>query len=251
MVRKLLGACFLGGCGVLASAVAMDKQVARQVFLQAGLPMCKHVFLTKAEWQDERETVLARVEQELGYPNFVKPANLGSSVGISKAKNREALVEALTLALSYDSRVIVEEFIDCRELETGILGNDYPAAAEVGEILSSAEFYDYEAKYTDGASRVCIPAEITTEDREEIRRMAVKACKAIGGEGYCRVDFFKDRKTGRLYLNEINTIPGFTKYSMFPLLWEAAGVNYPQIVERIIELGYERYYAKNHREAML
>lgn len=240
-----------GGCGVLASAVAMDKQVARQVFLRAGLPMCKHVFLTKAEWQDEQETVLARIEQQIGYPNFVKPANLGSSVGISKAKDRTSLIEALALALSYDSRVIVEEFVDCRELETGILGNDYPAAAEVGEILSSAEFYDYEAKYSDGASRICIPAEISAEDREEIRMMAVKACKAIGGEGYCRVDFFKDRRTGKLYLNEINTIPGFTKYSMFPLLWEAAGVKYPDTVERIIELGYERYYTKNHRETML
>ena len=213
--------------------------------------MCKHVFLTKAEWQDEQETVLARIEQQIGYPNFVKPANLGSSVGISKAKDRTSLIEALALALSYDSRVIVEEFVDCRELETGILGNDYPAAAEVGEILSSAEFYDYEAKYSDGASRICIPAEISAEDREAIRMMAVKACKAIGGEGYCRVDFFKDRRTGKLYLNEINTIPGFTKYSMFPLLWEAAGVKYQDTVERIIELGYERYYTKNHRETML
>lgn len=240
-----------GGCGVLASAVAMDKQVARQVFLQAGLPMCRHVFLTRAQYRNEEEAVIRRIEEEIGYPNFVKPANLGSSVGISKAKDRAALKEALALAMQYDSRIIVEEFIDCRELETGILGNDDPKAAEVGEILSSAEFYDYEAKYSDGFSQICIPAEISEQDRQTIRSMAVKAFKAIGGEGYSRVDFFKDRKTGKLYLNEINTIPGFTKYSMFPLLWEAAGVSYSDIVERIIELGYERYHAKNHREAML
>ena len=240
-----------GGCGVLASAVAMDKQVARQVFLQAGLPMCRHAFLTRAQYRKDAQAVIEQIEAAIGYPNFVKPANLGSSVGISKAKDRGALEAALELAMRYDSRIIVEEFIDCRELETGILGNDDPQAAEVGEILSTAEFYDYEAKYSEGFSRICIPAAITAEDREAIRAMAVKAYKAIGGEGYCRVDFFKDRETGKLYLNEINTIPGFTKYSMFPLLWEAAGVKYPETVERIIELGYERYHAEDHRKTVL
>ncbi len=213
--------------------------------------MCRHTFLTRAQYREDAQAVIAQIEETIGYPNFVKPANLGSSVGISKARDRGTLEAALELAMRYDSRIIVEEFIDCRELETGILGNDDPQAAEVGEILSTTEFYDYEAKYSEGFSRICIPAEITADDREAIRTMALKAYKAIGGAGFCRVDFFKDRKTGKLYLNEINTIPGFTKYSMFPLLWAAAGVEYPDTVERIIELGYERYYAENYRETVL
>lgn len=237
-----------GGCGVLASAVAMDKLLAKDVFARNGLPICGYAAVTKSEYESNPEAVLDRVEETLGYPNFVKPANMGSSVGISKAADRKSLAEALKLALRYDKRVIVEEYINCRELETAILGNASPEAAAVGEILPSAEFYDYQAKYLDGgASKLCIPAQISEEMTEKIRDFAKKAYMAIDGEGFARVDFFIDKDSGELYLNEINTIPGFTKFSMFPLLWEAAGVRYTDTIERIIELGYERYNAKNNR----
>ena len=237
-----------GGCGVLASSLAMDKLVAKDIFKLNGLPVCGHAAVSRADMADDKEATLDRVEKAVGYPCFVKPANMGSSVGVSKAPDRKALEEALTLALKYDRRIIVEEFVNCRELETGILGNDYPEAAAVGEILTTAEFYDYEAKYQgDGASRMCIPADIPEETKEELRRLAVKAYQAIDGEGFARVDFFIDKDNGNIYLNEINTIPGFTKYSMFPLLWEEAGVSYGETIERIIELGYERHNVKNRR----
>lgn len=237
-----------GGCGVLASAVAMDKLLAKDVFARNGLPICEYAAVTKDEYKKDSEAVLKRIEEKLSYPNFVKPANMGSSVGISKANDRKTLVAALELALQYDKRVIVEEYINCRELETAILGNASPDAAAVGEILPSAEFYDYQAKYlAGGASKLCIPAQISEEMTEKIREYAKKAYMAIDGEGFARVDFFIDKDTGKLYLNEINTIPGFTKFSMFPLLWEAAGVKYADTIERIIELGYERYNAENNR----
>ena len=237
-----------GGCGVLASAAAMDKLTAEDIFRQHGIPVCKDAAVTRKDMAEDKVATLDRVEKTVGYPCFVKPANMGSSVGVSNAADRRTLEEALILALKYDRRIIVEEFVNCRELETGIMGNEYPEAAEVGEILPSAEFYDYEAKYfSGGASRICIPADISEEVREEIRTMAVKAYQAIDGEGFARVDFFIDKDTGRLYLNEINTIPGFTAFSMFPLLWEEAGVSYADTIERIIELGYERYNAKNSR----
>ena len=237
-----------GGCGVLASSVAMDKLLAKDVFARNGLPICKHVGVMKSEYEVDPEAAIEKVEAELGYPNFVKPANLGSSVGISKASDRDGLKKAMELAFTYDKRLIVEEFINARELETAILGNAKPEAAEVGEILPSADFYDYEAKYlSGGASKLCIPAQLDPEMRDKIREYAVKAYSAIDGEGFSRVDFFIDRDTGKLYLNEINTIPGFTSISMFPKLWEAAGVKYQDTIERIIELGYERYNAKNNR----
>lgn len=237
-----------GGCGVLASAVAMDKAVSKELFESAGLPICAYELITADEAKHDNDKAVERVEENIGYPCFVKPANMGSSVGISKASDREQLKAAIELALKYDKRIVVEEFIDCRELETAVLGNESPEAAAVGEILPSAEFYDYNAKYCDGgASKLCIPADISEEMTAQIRRMAVKAYTVIDGEGFARVDFFIDRRTGKLYINEINTIPGFTKYSMFPLLWDAAGVKYGETIERIIELGYERYYAENSR----
>ncbi len=237
-----------GGCGVLASSVAMDKLLAKDVFARNGLPICKHIAIFRADYEENPEDELARVEEALGYPSFVKPANLGSSVGISKAHDRKSLAEALDLAFSYDKRVIVEENINCREIETGILGNENPEAAAAGEILPSAEFYDYTAKYLDGgASKLCIPANIPAQTAELIREYACKAYSAIDGEGFARVDFFIDKNTNKIYLNEINTIPGFTKFSMFPLLWEEAGVKYQDTIERIIRLGYERYNAKNSR----
>ena len=235
-----------GGCGVLASAVAMDKVVAKDIFSRHGLPVCNYTFATKEAIEKTPQAVAEQVEKETGYPCFVKPANMGSSVGISKATDRDSLFASLKLAAKYDKRVVIEEGLSCRELETGILGNENPEAAAVGEILPAAEFYDYSAKYVDGGATLCIPAKLDQDTYEKIRSLAIKAYKAIDGEGYARVDFFIDKESGKVYLNEINTIPGFTKYSMFPLLWAEADVEYSKLLERIIELGYERYYDKNN-----
>lgn len=231
-----------GGCGVLGSSAAMDKALAKDVFSKENLPICRHMVIFKEAIEDNINEVINKVEKELSYPMFVKPANMGSSVGISKVKDQEALRKALLEALRYDRRLVVEEGIDCRELETGILGNYSPKAAAVGEILPSEEFYDYHAKYFDGGkSKICIPADIPEETAEEIRKIAVKAYSALDCSGFARVDFFIEKGTNRILLNEINTIPGFTKFSMFPLLWAEAGVSYPELIEYIIKLGIERY----------
>ncbi len=244
------------GCGVLASSVAMDKAIAKDIFAKADLPICKHAltytesFMSADKTADEK--LLAeeaeKIEQRVPYPMFVKPANMGSSVGITKAKDREDLYKALIEAAKYDRRIVIEEGIDCRELETGVIGNHAPQAAAVGEILPSAEFYDYKAKYFDGGqTKICVPADIPEDIKGQIRDIAVKASMAIDCAGFARVDFFLEKKTNRIYINEINTIPGFTKFSMFSKLWEEAGIPYPQLIERIVDFGYERYHAKNSR----
>ena len=244
------------GCGVLASALAMDKAVAKEIFARAGLPVCKHVLLYREDLEDEEGQLSQKAVEkqaqdamkELKYPVFVKPANMGSSVGISKARDDESLAKAIMEAAKYDRRILVEEGINAREVETGVIGNHHPEAAEVGEILPSAEFYDYHAKYFDGGeSKLCIPAPLSQEKREEIRDIAVRAYMALDCAGFSRVDFFIDKDTDKVYINEINTIPGFTKFSMFPLLWQAAGVPYGKLIERIIGFGYEKYKAKNKR----
>ncbi|QOX65045.1 D-alanine--D-alanine ligase [Anoxybacterium hadale] len=231
-----------GGCGVLGSAAAMDKSLAKEVFAKKELPICRHLSLYKEELDENFDRVIGRVEKYLPYPIFVKPANMGSSVGISKAKNREELTAALELAMKYDRRLILEEGLDCREIETGVLGNYRPEAAAVGEILPSAEFYSYEAKYFDGGmSKICIPADLPDEVTKEVREIAVEAYRLLDCCGFARVDFFLERGTNKVYINEINTIPGFTKYSMFPLLWAEKGLPYPELIEKIIQLGFERY----------
>ena len=240
-----------GGCGVLASAVAMDKALAKDVFLRHGLPVCRHLLVSRYQIQTIPEEIRARVEEEIGYPCFVKPANMGSSVGISKAADSDALQRALELAARYDRRIIIEEGVSCREVETAVIGSEFPEVAAVGEILSGGEFYDYTAKYTDGVSAMSIPASLPEDTVREIQQLALMAYKAIDGDGYARVDFFIEKETGKIYLNEINTLPGCTKYSMFPLLWKETGLEYDKLLERIIETGYERYYDKNHREAGL
>jgi len=231
-----------GGCGVLGSAAAMDKTLAKEVFAKESLPICRHLNLSKEEFLENMGRVIDRVEKFLPYPIFVKPANMGSSVGISKAKNTEELKAAIKEAIKYDRRLVLEEGLDCREIETGVLGNYVPAAAAVGEILPSDEFYSYTAKYFDGGqSKMCIPADIPAEIAEELKSIAVEAYKLLDCAGFARVDFFLEKGTNKIYLNEINTIPGFTKYSMFPLLWAEVGVPYPELIERIIELGFQRY----------
>jgi len=231
-----------GGCGVLGSAAAMDKVLAKEVFAKESLPICRHLNLYKEEALSNLDRTIDRVEKFLPYPIFVKPANMGSSVGINKAKNGEELKAAIKKAAKYDRRLLLEEGLDCREIETGILGNHNPAAAAVGEILPSEEFYSYTAKYFDGGqSKMCIPADIPAEIAEEIKSIAIEAYQLLDCTGFARVDFFLERGTNKIYLNEINTIPGFTKYSMFPLLWAEVGVSYPELIERIIALGFERY----------
>lgn len=229
------------GASVLASAAGMDKVIMKKLFAEAGLEQCKYCYFTASEWQASSYTYIQQVEDELGYPCFVKPANLGSSVGISKANNREQLEQAVLYAFKYDLKVIVEEFVDAREVEVGVLGNDEPLASVPGEIVSSGEYYDYQAKYIDGKSQMLIPAPLDTEVADAVRDLAVAAFKAVACTGLCRADFFITKSTGQIWINEVNTMPGFTSYSMYPLLWRETGVGYAALIDRLISLAMERY----------
>jgi D-alanine-D-alanine ligase len=229
------------GCGVAASAVGMDKATCKAVFAAHGLPQVPYLALKRRRWTTEPEAVLDAIEAQLSYPVFVKPANLGSSVGISKATNRASLSQALDEAARYDRRLVVEQGIDAREIEVSVLGNDEPVASLPGEIAPRREFYDYAAKYITGDSELLIPAPLTPEQTSEVQRLAVAAFLAIDGAGMARVDFLLDRQTDQLYLNEVNTIPGFTSISMYPKLWEATGLPFPQLLDRLIELALERH----------
>ncbi len=238
-----------GGTGVLGAAVTMDKIVAKKVFAAAGLEQAPYVTLSSADLSDgaRRQDKIREIKESLKLPWFVKPANMGSSVGITKVCREEDLEAALEEAAGYDSRLVVEQGIDARELETGVMGNDELEVAEVGEIMPAADFYSYDDKYINGASKLAIPADISKEQREAIREMAARAYRAAGCFGFSRCDFLMDRDTGRIYINEINSIPGFTDISMFPKLFLYCGYTYPGLIERIIELGYEKYNAKNNR----
>jgi D-alanine-D-alanine ligase len=234
------------GAGVLGSALGMDKIAQKQVLQQAGFPVAKYLSCTADEAQHRRPTLVRRVERSLRYPLFVKPANTGSSVGITKAHTRRELMNALDEALQYDRRLIVEQGIrNAREIECGVLGNDAPVASVLGEIVPSNEFYDYEAKYVDGKSLAVIPARLPRAVSDKVRTLAVAAFKAIDCAGMARVDFFVARKTHRIILNELNTIPGFTSISMYPKLWEASGVPYGELLDRLIALALERHHAKS------
>jgi D-alanine-D-alanine ligase len=232
------------GAGVLASAVGMDKVMMKKVFAQEGLPQCVFRHFTRTQWEQDPSFFIMEIEIAIGYPCFVKPANLGSSVGVSKAKNRRELIDAVAQAFLYDRKVIVEEFIDAREIEVSVLGNDRPIASVPGEVVSSNEFYDYKAKYVDGKSAMIIPAEIPPEKAEEAKEMAIRAFQAIDGSGLSRVDFFMRKSDGKLFINEINTMPGFTPYSMYPLLWKESGKPYRELLDDLIRLALERHEAK-------
>lgn len=238
-----------GGSGVTGSALAMDKLAAKGLFDAAGIPQVEYRSVMEEDlYGDALERVIAEIEEDFTYPLFVKPANMGSSVGISKASNRQEFIDALKIAAKYDRRLVVERGIDARELEIAVLGNYDPKVSVIGEIVPSEEFYDYKAKYLDGGkSNLCVPADISREIEEKLQKMAINAYKLLDCAGFARVDFFMDKKTNELFVNEINSIPGFTRFSMFPRLWEEAGVSYSEQIERIIELGYERYNVKNHR----
>ncbi|MUG87522.1 D-alanine--D-alanine ligase [Paenibacillus timonensis] len=236
------------GAGVLASAAGMDKVIMKKLFAEAGLEQCAYCYFTATEWERSSHTLVQGIEEKLGYPCFVKPANLGSSVGISKARTREELLASVALAFRYDVKVIVEEFVDAREVEVGVLGNDEPLASVPGEIVSSGEYYDYQAKYLDGKSQMLIPASLDTELADRIRELAVRAFKAIAGSGLCRADFFVRKSDHKIWINEVNTMPGFTPFSMYPLLWRETGVAYESLLDRLIELALERYFARQELE---
>ena len=225
------------GMGVLASANGMDKTYSKLVFEYAGIPQAAWVIYNKG---DDIDAKMDETEEHLGYPCFVKPARTGSSVGVGKAHNRDELKAAILNAEKFDRRVLIEENIDGHEVECAVLGNSDPKAAEVGEIKPTVEFYDFDAKYNDNSTELCIPADIPQETIEEIREYAVRAFKALDGQGLSRVDFFVKNADGSIVLNEINTLPGFTNISMYPKLWAAKGVGYAELLDRLIELAQER-----------
>ena len=233
------------GAGVTASALGMDKALQKTIFRQKGIPLMDFVVVKRRDWEREPETVLVRVEAALGYPCFVKPVNLGSSVGISKAHHRQELRAALDIAARYDRRLLVEQSAeDCREIEVSVLGNDDPIASIPGEIVPHREFYDYIAKYVDDDTELKIPADLPPPVAEQVRELSVRAFLAIDCAGMARVDLFVARDYSRIYVNELNTIPGFTAISMYPKLWAASGLPYPELLDRLIELALERHADK-------
>ena len=233
------------GAGVLASAVGMDKATMKLVFIARGLPICDYEVVLKRDWQQDERAVMQAVAARLGFPMFVKPANLGSSVGISKAKHAAELRTAIALAAEFDRKIVIEAAVPAaREIECAVLGNDEPEASVPGEILLAREFYDYHAKYLDEGSTSRIPAPLTDAQTEDVRKMSIAAFKAIDGAGMARVDFLLAGDTGVLYLNEVNTIPGFTTISMYAKMWEASGVSYPRLLDRLIALALARHAEK-------
>ena len=235
------------GSGVLGSSLGMDKDRMKAVFAMAGLPQAAYLTILQNEYMTNPNHYLDAVEKELGYPCFIKPANLGSSVGISKAKDREELIKAIELAHLYDPKTVIEENITGREIEVSVLGNDAAEASFPGEIVPAKEFYDYEAKYLDAGSLLQIPAELPNEIVSQLKVMAVKAFHAVEAKGLSRVDFFVTADN-QILINEINTLPGFTKISMYPKLWEYSGIEYSELIDRLITLGFERYENKKVTE---
>jgi D-alanine-D-alanine ligase len=231
------------GAGVLASAVGMDKAVMKVLFVARGLPVAPYRVLLRHEWDHQGPSWAVACAAALGWPLFVKPANLGSSVGISKAKTHDELVRAIQHALEFDRKVVVEQAVHAAR-ECAVLGNDDPEASVPGEIVPNREFYDYEAKYLDDRSETHIPAAITEEQRETVRQMAVAAFRAIDGSGLARVDFLLSRTSGELFVNEVNTMPGFTTISMYAKLWGASGVDYPALLDRLVRLALDRHAEK-------
>jgi D-alanine-D-alanine ligase len=232
------------GCGVLASSVGMDKEVQKRLFEQAGLPVVKSQTVPRPRWEQEREQVLDEVQRKFRFPVILKPATLGSSVGISKAHDAAELAAGLDLAAEFAQKILVERAVDAREIEISVLGNEEPRASVPGEILPHHEFYDYAAKYTEEGTQLVVPAPLKPRQTKKLQNYAIRAFQAIDGSGMARVDFFLERQTGRMYLNEINTIPGFTSISMYPRLWEASGVSYRELIDRLIELALERHREK-------
>src|SRR4051794_11817455 len=244
------------GSGVLGSSAGMDKDVMKKLFRDAGLPIVKHVTVLRSEWEREPKKARKLTESKLKYPVFVKPANLGSSVGISKVHDSKELPAAMDEAAKFDRKIVIEQGVGgakrkAREIECAVLGNDDAKGSTVGEIVPVKEFYDYAAKYLEEGSELIIPAKLTKAQTKQVQEMAVAAFKACDCSGLSRVDFLMDPVTGKLFLNEINTMPGFTSISMYPKLWEASGVSYPQLIDRLIQLGLERHRDKKRNQYSL
>jgi D-alanine-D-alanine ligase len=243
------------GCGVLASSSGMDKVAMKALFRDAGLPICKYTWFLRSAWEADRASVLRRVAREIGYPSFVKPANLGSSVGVSKATDKESLERAITLAARYDRKIIVEEGLDAREIECAVIGNDEPEASLPGEYVvhdKAAEFLDYTEKYAGtGHVEFVVPARISKPLMTRIQKMATRAFQAVDGSGLARVDFFLRRDTKELLINELNTMPGLTDASGFPKMWEASGLPLPRVIDRLIQLALQRHSEKARNETSI
>ncbi len=228
------------GCGIMASSIAMDKAMFKKVMDFEGIPQVEYVSVRAFEFEKSEENVISMVEGSLDYPVFTKPANMGSSVGISKASNAQELAMGIREALRYDSKVVIEQGIDAREIEVAVLGNEAIRASVPGEVLSCKDFYDYEAKYLANSSKTIIPAQLRADVSRDIMDMAIKAFRAIDGRGISRIDFFIEKGTNSIYLNEINTMPGFTKISMYPKLWEASNVPYKKLIDELIQLAIKK-----------
>lgn len=235
------------GAAVLASAVGLDKAVAKILFKTRNLPLAQHIILLEPGWEKKREMLLSKIKKEFHLPFFVKPANLGSSLGITKVNDYSQSEEAILMAFGYDRKILVEEGIQGRELECSVLGNNNPQASLPGEIIPFREFYDYKDKYIEQKTSFVIPAELPAVTAKEIQRISLEAYKAIGCAGMARVDFFLEEKTGRIVLNEINTIPGFTEISMYPKLWEVSGIPFPKLLDTLIDLGFDRHRQKKRK----
>ncbi len=241
------------GAGVLGSAAGMDKDIMKSLFIAAGIPIVKHITILRSAWEKEPKELRKQIESKLKYPMFAKPANLGSSVGISKAHNGRELGPAIEEAAKFDRKIVIEEGVGgkknkAREIECSVLGNDEPVASIPGEIVPVKEFYDYNAKYLDEGSELIIPAKLTKAEIKKVQELAVRAFKAVDCSGLARVDFLMDPKTRKIYLNEINTMPGFTAISMYPKLWAASGLDYPDLIDRLIQLGMERHEDKKKNQ---
>ena len=241
------------GAGVLGSAAGMDKDIMKSLFLAAGIPIVRHVTILRSAWENDPKQVQKRIESKLIYPVFVKPANLGSSVGISKAHNRKELGPAIEEAAKFDRKIVIEQGVGgkkekAREIECSVLGNDEPSASVPGEIVPGKEFYDYTAKYVDEGSQLIIPAKLTKVQTKRVQDLAIAAFKAVDCSGLARVDFLMDPKTAKIFLNEINTMPGFTAISMYPKLWAASGLAYADLIDQLIQLGIERHEDKKKNQ---
>jgi len=237
------------GAEVAASAISMDKELMKTIFKQKGLPVLKWLTIKRKEWQKDKEKILSLIQNGFEYPLFVKPTNLGSSVGITKVHKKEELEKAIDLASSYDRKILIEKGLEeVREIECGVLGNDEPRASVVGEVKPAGEFYDYDSKYIDEGTQLIIPADLPDEVSQEVQRIALYAFQAVDAAGMARVDFFVSKKENKIYLSEINTIPGFTSTSMYPRLWEASGIPYPELIDRLIQLALERHQDKRQNK---
>lgn len=237
---ELAGVPYVGS-GVLGSAVGMDKAMTKVILEQAGVPQVPWSLVSRQQWRANPDSILTGIENQLPYPMFVKPANMGSSVGVSKARNRDELREAIQEASHFDRRILVEQGIEGRELEMGVLGNEAPITSGVGEIRPTGEFYDYASKYLDDSAELIIPADIEPEVQQQMERIAIESFIALDLAGLARIDFFLEHGTNQVYLNEVNTLPGFTSISMYPMLWEQAGISLPELVNRLVELALERH----------